>query len=319
MRFIRLGPAIFFVEGELETTGEIMAPEDAFRLSNELETILVLKEKGTAILIRDHPWKVLTDIINSKAQTKIKITPAAPMIIVRVPDAKKGAELLKEKLEGQILDPYDAILTSSPSTTLVMVTEKPLTRALSFEDIAKALVVAKNFHEVYKTIVLEAPVIMLETKPEWNEITIKLYDALGHYKENIERLVITIEDLDLGFIVAEGWDWDYPRPLLKVPVYKLRLITWEKPERIKFLLKGLEYKGYKRLCDIDVIVKGEKLSWIKIGKFSSKFELATKARNELESMLSEDALKRILELEEKLFKMEPENQSELGESGESGK
>ena len=315
MRFLRLGPAIFFVEGELEITRETMTPEDAFRLAKELETILVLKDRETAILLKEHPWKVLTDIINLKAQ--VKITPAAPMIIIRVPDVEKGTKVLKEKVGGQIFDPCDAILASSPSSTLIMVTEKPLTRALSFEDIIKALLVSKKFHEVYRTIMLEAPVIILETKPEWNEITIKLYDALGYYKENIERLMIVIEDLDLGFVVAEGWDWDYPRPFLKVPVYRLRLITWEKPERVKFLLKGLEYRGYKRLCDIDVIVKGEKLSWISVGSFSSKFDMAIKARMELESILSREALLKILELEEKLFKMESENQSELGESGES--
>ncbi|MFA4663028.1 hypothetical protein [Pyrococcus kukulkanii] len=315
MRLLRLGPAIFFAKGNLKISGELMKPEEAFKLAKELETIIVLGD--LAVLIKEHPWKVLADLINFKQSLTIK--PAAPIIIVRVPDVKKGMMSLKEKLGGKILEPREAIIKSSPSDTLVLITEKPLTRALSFEDIKGALIVPKKFHDVYRILVLEIPMVMIEAKPEWNEIIIKLYDTFENYRENIERLVLTIEDLDLGLIVAEGWDWDYPRPLLKVPVYKLKLITWESPERIKFLLKGLEYKGYKRLCDIDVIVEGEKLSWIHVGKFSSKFEMALKARKELESMLSKEVLERITELEEKLFKMESRNQSEPGESGEYGK
>ena len=142
--------------------------------------------------------------------------------------------------------------------------------------------------------------LLLKLLPGWNELTIKLYDTEKRYEENIERLLLVIEDLDLGFIVGEGWDWDYPRPFMRVPVYKLKLLTWEKPEKVKFLLKGLEYRGYKRLCDIDVFTGNKKIEWINLGKFNSKFELAQKARKELEKLLSDDVKKKLHEIEEKL-------------------
>ena len=87
---------------------------------------------------------------------------------------------------------------------------------------------------------------------------------------------------------------------MRVPVYKLKLLTWEKPERVKFLLKGLEYRGYKRLCDIDVFVGGKKIDWVDLGKYRSKFELAKAAREELERHLSGDVLKRLREIGERL-------------------
>ncbi len=116
--------------------------------------------------------------------------------------------------------------------------------------------------------------------------------------------MMVIEDLDLGFVVGEGWDWDYPRPFMRVPVYRLKLLTWEDPPaRVKFLLKGIEYLGYRRLCDIDVFLEGKKVSWTSLGgEFDSKFELAKAAREELERNLSRDVLERLREIEEKLVK-----------------
>ncbi|MDV3104471.1 hypothetical protein RBI02_07980, partial [Thermococcus waiotapuensis] len=90
--------------------------------------------------------------------------------------------------------------------------------------------------------------------------------------------------------------------LMRVPVYKLKLLSWEKPERVKFLLKGIEYHSYKRLCDIDVFVEGKKIPWTSLGKYDSKFELAKAAREELEKHLSGDVLKKLGEIEEKLVR-----------------
>ncbi|AFN04042.1 hypothetical protein PFC_05505 [Pyrococcus furiosus COM1] len=63
----------------------------------------------------------------------------------------------------------------------------------------------------------------------------------------------------------------------------------------------MEYVGYRRLCDIDVIVENKKIEWIELGKFRSKFDLASRAREELERSLSEEALEKIKSIEEKLL------------------
>ena len=156
--------------------------------------------------------------------------------------------------------------------------------------------------EFYRDLTIDLPILLNKILPDWNEITIKLYNTAREYEKHIERLLLVIEDLDLGFIVSEGWDWDYPRPFMRVPVYKLKLLTWEDPKRIKFLLKGLEYKEYSRLVDIDIFVENKKISWTKIAKgFDSKFELAKAAREELNKLLSEKAKKRLYKMEAELF------------------
>ncbi|AFK22784.1 hypothetical protein [Pyrococcus sp. ST04] len=299
MRLLRLGPGIFFAKGKLILKkGISMEPEKAFEEAQELDTIII--HDDGAILIKEHPWKVLSELINSNQNITIK--PSAPLILMRSPNPRKMLELIKDRVEGRILDPKSAILNSTPDETVILTTKSPLNRPVPFTAIEGGIIVEKEFQDVYRFLILEAPMLISEIEPHWNEITIKLYDSTNHYKENIERLIITIEDLDIGFIVSEGWDWDYPRPLLRVPVYRLKLLTWESPERIKFLLKGLEYSNYKRLCDIDVIVEGRKIGWFEVGKFKSKFEIAKAARKELEELLSDTTLARLREIEEKLAK-----------------
>ncbi|AAL81384.1 hypothetical protein PFDSM3638_06280 [Pyrococcus furiosus DSM 3638] len=301
MRSFRFGPGIICVKGDKnkilkKTKTTPLSLSEALAKSDELDTIIVLNTQE-AILVKMYPWVALQNIIHYVEDAESK----GIIILIRTPNPSKTSEIIKERLNGKLLDPIEAILNSSYNETILMLTRRPITRPIRIEDVEASLLLPYNFHRVYGSIILEIPLILMETLTEWKEIIIKVYDTARKYRENIERLIIAVEDLDLGFIVGEGWDWDYPRPLLKVPVYKLKLFTWEDPRRIKFLLKGLEYVGYRRLCDIDVIVENKKIEWIELGKFRSKFDLASRAREELERSLSEEALEKIKSIEEKLL------------------
>lgn len=301
MRSFRFGPGIICVKGDKnkilkKTKTTPLSLSEALAKSDELDTIIVLNTQE-AILVKMYHWVALQNIIHYVEDAESK----GIIILIRTPNPSKTSEIIKERLNGKLLDPIEAILNSSYNETILMLTRRPITRPIRIEDVEASLLLPYNFHRVYGSIILEIPLILMETLTEWKEIIIKVYDTARKYRENIERLIIAVEDLDLGFIVGEGWDWDYPRPLLKVPVYKLKLFTWEDPRRIKFLLKGLEYVGYRRLCDIDVIVENKKIEWIELGKFRSKFDLASRAREELERSLSEEALEKIKSIEEKLL------------------
>ncbi|AEC52874.1 hypothetical protein PNA2_1960 [Pyrococcus sp. NA2] len=302
MRLIRFGPTILHVEEGWEKIialgfGEVMDVHKAFEKSGELDTVFINSEE--AILSRTLPWVILSKLIEAEG---IVIRPRGVIILFRTPDPEEIKKALLEKFRGKETDVLEAILTSDSSETVIMLTKKPLTRPIRLEDIERTLILSEDVHTIYKALLLEGPAMLLNLIPEWNDIVIKLYDQTGHYLENIERISIVVEDLELGYITGAGWGWDYPRPMLKVPVYRMRLISWEDPKRIKFLLKGLEYLGYRRLCDIDVEVKGKKVSWFEIGNFKSKFELAREARKELERLLSVDALSELKEIEERLAK-----------------
>ncbi|WP_457753898.1 hypothetical protein [Thermococcus sp.] len=324
MRLLRFGPSLVFVRGEeldeLELfienffDAERMSVNDALKESWEFETIVVptLSEEWRtyienpnqeAFLVRMRCDSVLKELFNSKAPVE-RINLGPHIILFRVPKGVENAEtLLASRYNGEPVTLIEGIEKGEERDTLLVLTEKKLNTPIGLEDIKASLLFKKDFVRFYKTLSIDLPVIMHKILPEgWNEITIRLYDNMKRYEENIERLLLVLEDLDLGYAVSEGWDWDYPRPFMRIRVYKIKLITWEDPLRIKFLLKGLEYKGYKRLADIDVFVEGKKLHWIDVAKkYESKFELAKAAREELERLLSEDVKKKLHKIEAKLL------------------
>lgn len=287
----------------------------AIKESSEFETLLFVTfewQKETippelGFLIRDSARSVLAAIINNGLPIE-KVHVESTIIFLRVPEkVEEALKFLSEELNGEVMSLRDALDEGEARDTVIAVTRKRLSCPLGPEEVEGAVLVREHFLKVYRRLSIEAPMLLLKLMPEWNEITIKIYDTEKRYEENIARLMMVLEDLDLGFVVGEGWDWDYPRPFMRVPVYKLKLLTWEDPVKVKFFLKGLEYRDYKRFCDIDVFVEGKKIDWIKLGKFDSKFELAKAAREELEKHLSEDVKKRLHEIEEKLLK-EAENE-----------
>ncbi|NJE01200.1 hypothetical protein [Thermococcus sp. JdF3] len=318
MKVLRFGPSIIFLRtgdipavkralSEAFGVGEIPTDE-AIKKSSEFETIVFVTDEWkketippeTAFLVSSHAPVVLSLILNEKLPIE-KVHVESTLIFIRVPSkVEEGLKLLSEKYGGEIMDIRTALDEGEAGDTIIGVTRKKLNSPIGPEDIDGAVLVRRDFLEVYRELSVDLPVLLLRLMPEWNEITIKIYDTDKRYDENIERLMMVIEDLDIGFVVGEGWDWDYPRPFMRVPVYKLKLLTWEDPVRVKFLLKGIEYVGYKRLCDIDVFVEGKKIHWTSLGKYDSKFELAKAAREELERNLSGDVLERLKELEEKL-------------------
>ncbi|NJE06463.1 hypothetical protein E3E36_09985 [Thermococcus sp. M36] len=318
MRIIRFGPSIVFLR--TAHAGEVKAAlrdifgvdevntEEAIRSSSEFETVVFVTDEWQketlpperGFLIKSHAPLVLSEIINRNLPIE-KVYVESTLIFLRVPQkVGEALGLIAEKYSGDVMDIRRALDEGEAGDTIIAITTRKLNSPIGPDEIEGAVLIRRNFLQVYRELSIDIPVLLLKLMPDWNELTIKIYDTEKRYEENIERLMMVIEDLDIGFVVGEGWDWDYPRPFMRVPVYKLKLLTWEKPERVKFLLKGIEYVGYKRLCDIDVFVEGKKISWTSLGKYDSKFELAKAARDELEKNLSGDVLERLKELDEKL-------------------
>jgi len=320
MRFMRFGPSILFLrtthrEAVKNALGEIFSvreipTDEAIKGSSEFETVLFVTGEGaektippeTGFLIKHGAPYVISAVINRKLPVE-KAHVESTLIFLRVPGkVEEALSFIAERYGGKVMPLMGALDEGEAGDTVVGITRRRLSCPIGPEEIEGAVLIRRGFLQVYRELSIDAPLLLFKLLPEWNELTIKIYDTEKRYEENIARFMVVVEDLDLGFVVGEGWDWDYPRPFMRVPVYKLKLLTWEKPERVKFLLKGIEYSGYKRLCDIDVFVGGKKIHWTSLGKYDSKFELAKKAREELERQLSEDVLKKLSEIEEKLVK-----------------
>lgn len=319
MRLLRFGPSILFLRtSDIKKTEEQISEifgvsktsaNEALRKSGEFETILFItciEEKKTiphenAFLIKKRASLVLKEILNRSIPVE-RVDVECAILLMRIPkNLERALKVISEKYNGRIVSFEEGLIEGEEEDTLLVLTDKKLSSPIELGDIKGSILVSAKFLEFYRDLIIDLPILLNKILPDWNEITIKLYDTAKRYEKHIERLLLVIEDLDLGFIVSEGWDWDYPRPFMRVPIYKLKLLTWEDPMRIKFLLKGLEYKEYNRLVDIDVFVENKKISWTKIAKgFDSKFELAKAAREELEKLLSGEAKKRLYKMEAEL-------------------
>ncbi|RLF80080.1 hypothetical protein DRN32_03785 [Thermococci archaeon] len=323
MRLMRFGPSMLFLRTSDVENGENflknlfgikeLSVDEAWNQSWELDTIIfvtpaeewktVLNLKRGAFLVRMRSDSVLKELLNAKGPfDRANLGPQ--IILLRIPkEAEKTSEIIPQRYGGVETSFARGINEGEERDTLLLVTDRKLSKPLSIRDIKEAFLIRKNFIDVYRTLRTDLPIILFKLLPEgWKELTIRIYDTEKRYEENIERVLLVLEDLDLGYVVSEGWDWDYPRPFMRIKVYKIKLITWEDPFRIKFLLKGLEYRDYQRFADIDVFVEKKKIPWVEVAKnYSSKFELAKAAREELESLLSEDTKKRLHKIEAKLL------------------
>ncbi|MDN5320900.1 MAG: hypothetical protein PWP49_1320 [Thermococcaceae archaeon] len=324
MRLMRFGPSMLFLRTSDVEGGENflknlfgiteLSVDEAWDQSGELDTIIfvtpteewktVLNPKKGAFLVRMRSDSVLKELLNAKAPFE-RANLGPQIILLRVPkEAEKASEVIPKRYGGIETSFARGINEGEEQDTLLLVTDKKLSESVGIRDIKEAFLIRKNFVEVYRALRTDLPILLFKLLPEgWKELTIRIYDTEKRYEENIERVLLVLEDLDLGYVVSEGWDWDYPRPFMRIRVYKIKLITWEDPLRIKFLLKGLEYRGYQRFADIDVFFEGKKIPWVDVSKeCASKFELAKAAREELESLLSEDTKKRLHEIEDRLLK-----------------
>lgn len=266
---------------------------------------MILFELG--FLIRDLVCFVLVVIINNGFLIE-KVYVESMIIFFRV--FEKVEEVLKflfEEFNGEVMFFRDVLDEGEVRDIVIVVIRKRFFCFFGFEEVEGVVFVREYFLKVYCCLSIEVLMFFFKLMLEWNEIMIKIYDMEKRYEENIVRFMMVFEDFDLGFVVGEGWDWDYLRLFMCVLVYKFKFLIWEDFVKVKFFLKGFEYRDYKRFCDIDVFVEGKKIDWIKFGKFDLKFELVKVVREELEKYLSEDVKKRLYEIEEKFLK-EVENE-----------
>jgi hypothetical protein len=97
---------------------------------------------------------------------------------------------------------------------------------------------------------------------DWTEMEIRIYDTYEHYSPHIERLRTVLRSLQIGLNLGEGWGKDHARILMPIQVYRLRILTFVEPEEIKKTLVALEHtQEGTRFVDMDLFVKGRKVSW----------------------------------------------------------
>ncbi len=296
-------------------------PTQAFLHTLPKDTIVFVTEPDKiktriedAIYTFHAPWGsdiTLTYLYNNKQLTQVvEKADLGPGIIFLKGIDNTHVLSLKEKIQSELYShifPFvKGVEIGEVEDTIIYTTTDSLSHPVLINLEEEIVLVHKD--KYFTTSFLEKNIIriFMETIEEntLKELGITIYDHYNLYDLQRQRIYTVITDLSLGFIVGERFTTDSPRFLMKVIVYLIKLLTHEDIEKIKWYMMGLEFlENGERICDIDIIKKGRKLSWrdLKGIEHTGRKELvALKAREELISLLSEEARKELQRLDEQI-------------------
>lgn len=328
MLFIRKGPGLLFVRTEHEEEITSILTEtyggrqrsfmEALTEAREAETIIFITPPGkdrtcvsdASVIIHSEQSTsaVMAILFQNKLHTKTDTVHLGPgIILLRVVGE---VEAVKEELTGELdareMEIEEAIRSGESEDTILLLTNRSLTRALSYEDIIPSpLLISSPVHSLYWDLRSRGVYFVTGSTEasQWNELRINIYDAADYYEIHHKRLMLALADLDIGLVLGETWTKDHALALLSVLAYQVRLFTLEKPEKIKRILMALEYdENGKRFVDMDVYYRNRKIDKtskaVRLEKGKTRLDL----RNEIFSRLSEKTVEEIREKEKQLKK-----------------
>jgi len=222
-------------------------------------------------------------------------------------DTEKIIQSVGQAYGGQVMPFIQCLNKGVPNQTIISLTQKPLTRNLSLEDLEqKHMLVDMNIHQLNRKMRSEVLRFLnegLENK-DWFEVQIRIYDRYSRYMLHLERLLLVLNALDIGIILGEAWSKDSPRFLMSTLVYQLRLFTLLDPVEIKKVLVGLEHlDDGTRIVDLDLMYRNSKIDWPMAQEKRSRVN----GRNELGKLYRSRVLKE-LTVEERAALLEMEKQ-----------
>lgn len=237
----------------------------------------------------------------------VRISPG--FIIMRTVDnTDRIIESVTQAFKGEVMSLTDCLNKGTSRQAFIGFTHKPINRRLSLKEDAddRYVLVDMNVHRLRR--VMQRQVLRLFNKGfeknNWNDVEIRIYDRYSKYMLHLERLLLVLNSLDIGLVLGESWSKDYPRFMMSVPVYQIRLFSLMDPVQIKKILMGMEYlDDGTRIIDLDLFFENKKVNWLSVlGKNRS-----VKSRNEFGRLQRGKLLEELTEEEKEiLFKMEKE-------------
>jgi len=326
LSLVRGGPKILLFESsrkeELrnyfiqEKGTEAYYPSDAFENAGEDHTIVFIIDKITeavdfyeadnGIIINEEPDVILCNMLNDKKIDLVSRSRIATRIIIlrAMGDLERVVRDISGDYQCIVGNPLDIIKSSDENGTLVVVTDKPLHRNISFKkDIyEKALFIKEKYRPLIRSLRSRALKYLNNGigNKDWYELEIRIYDKYGEYDLHYKRLLNIMESLEIGIILGASWGKDYPRPMLAIEIYRVRFFTFYDPVYIKKMLLGLEYlEDGTRIVDYDLFYKRKKLYWAEAAEkdIKERHLLAAKYRGEILSKLSENEMKKLHKIE----------------------
>lgn len=283
------------------------APEGRARPLWDIE----LEEPSLAVC-NASPGEILCHFVNDGLAHFLAAASLLPRILLfrlccTCPDTSSLVEELGKDFHGTPSTLKELLRWTPSEGTVVCFTTKPLNRLLLMRELLdQVLVLPLPFDEAFRRLQPRALELFNESmgNKDWNEVLIHVYDKFERYEEHLRRVELVLEAHQTGFVLGEGWGTDTAHILLPVRTYRLRLLTFHAPERIKSFLMGLEYSAEgERFLDIDLYCRRRKISWTDSDrrKGASREALGKDLRKELLESLPPETRAELESLEKRLL------------------
>lgn len=332
MIFIRMSSRLLFLRTAMHRQleeylkkrlkGKKVTLEDALAKTSEESSLVFITPPGlTATRVEDaisilhialSTSVIMMQIVNDgKADLLARAQMGPGLLIMRIPN--KGQTIIqriKDEYNGSILPFDEGIGRGESEDTLIAFTDKPINRyAASIRKDPPFLLVNVPVTRMQGNLRRDAIRYITEslTDTQWYEYRINIYDARGHFMEQLERLMLALSDLEAGFVLAQRWTRDHALVLYSVTAYQVRIFSLLPPEGMKGLLVGLEYDSRgRRFVDMDLYYRNKKVEFVSLEKGIRKSErprVGAKMREKILAGMSKELLKRFLAIEEKLVRL----------------
>jgi hypothetical protein len=333
MIFIRMSSRLLFLRTdryrELEEYlvkslgGRPITMENALTEASEDSSLVFLTPTGLkatrvedALSVLHIPFSssvILMRIINDGKAGLLERAQLGPgLLIMRIPqEGQSIIDRIKEEYDGSILSLSEGISRGESEDTIIFFTTRSINRYTAYvSNNLPVLLVNVPVAEMQRNIRRDAVKYITQSlaDTEWYEYRINIYDTEGRYMQHLERLMLVISDLELGFALGERWTRDHALALYSVTAYQVRIFSLLPPQRVKMLLIGLEFDQQgRRFADMDLYYRNRKVEFNTLDAEAKKMgraKLAAEMRDKILAGLSEESRRKFLDMEEKLSRRE---------------
>lgn len=296
LSLVRTGSTIITISAEDDSEGLLEAirrisyarttsPMDSYNAAGEGDTLIFFSaecdDKILTLQTAVPPAALLCDIINRNLAGKIRrIRISPPNILMRLMgNMDKAIDQIALDLKAQEAMRGGLMQNLDEPSVLLSFTSSPLNQLVRTEEFYKrALLIDKPFGPLLTFLRSKAQEYLNISlgSPDWNEVSITLFDAMDQFSLHYQRLVTVLQGLDLGVIVSENWESEYTVALRKSEIYRVKTLTPLPPQELKKIAMGLEYDDEgRRVVDLDVYYEGKKISW------ASEYKVHQRPRDEI--------------------------------------
>lgn len=333
MSFVRSGPHIIIVEpvdqnafmnfvklhfdGKRVQDQKLRFDEIVSELQSD-QTLIYVTDSGvenilrievtSCVVIDVSPQVFMMSLINLKMCDLIRFIRKSPRTVFMklISEPEKTIQEIANDFDGSV-EFTNSVYNKHSEGTIILFTQGNIHKKLRENELYnEAVYTTKVFSEVINTLDHHSLKYVNRNVKEnlWVELVIKIQDDVEAYKIQYERLMMVLDQLDVGIVLKESWGEEGIKIFSSCEVYELTLFTYLKPLEVKKILFALEFlENGERIVNYDLYQKRKKIRWedLKVAGITDQSKLSAHYRQMLYENLDEDDVEKLRGFDDFLF------------------